>query len=66
MVKEATKFSGDPMYMIFADSSFADCDHGRSTACDLQVFQGGLIDHLSWVPNPIALSTAEAESNAYR
>ena len=55
----------DPMYVVFTDSSHADCDQGKSTACDLQCFQGGLIDHLSWVPNPVPLSAAESESNCY-
>ena len=55
----------DPTYVVFADSAHADSDQGRSTACDLQVFQGGLIDHTSWIPNPIPLSTAESENNCY-
>ena len=55
----------DPTCVVFADSSHTDCDQGRSTACDLQCFQGGLIDHMSWVPNPIPLSSAESESNCY-
>jgi hypothetical protein len=58
-------FDGDPTFVVFADSAHADCDKGRSTACDIQVFQGGLIDHISWTPNPIPLSTAESESMCY-
>ena len=65
MLREVEGFDADPMYVIFADSAHADCDQGKSTACDLQVFQGGIIDHQSWVPNPIPLSTAESESNCY-
>ena len=65
MLAEIEGCEATPLYLSFADSAYADCDQGRSTACDLQVFQGGLIDHISWVPNPIALSTAEAESNCY-
>ena len=55
----------DLSYLTFADSAHADCDDGRSTGCDLQVFQGGLIDHISWIPNPIPQSSAESESNCY-
>ena len=55
----------NPTFVIFADSAHADCDGGRSTACDLQVYQGGLIDHISWVPEPVPLSTAESENNCY-
>ena len=65
MAKEFEVFDGDLMYVVFADSAHADCNEGRSTACDLQVFQGGIIDHISWVPNPVPLSTAQSESNCY-
>ena len=34
-------------------------------ACDVHFHQGGVIDHISWVPNPIPLSTAESENNCY-
>ena len=55
----------DPSYFVFADSAHGDSDERRSTACDLQVYQGGLIDHISWVPKPVPLSTAESENNCY-
>ena len=55
----------DPTFLVFADSAHGDCDQRRSTACDLQVYQGGLIDHVSWVPKPIPMSTAESENNCY-
>ena len=55
----------DPSVMIFADSAHADNDQAKSTACDLLVFQGGLVDHTSWVPPVVALSTAESENNCY-
>lgn len=55
----------DPTFVVFADSSHADADKGKSTACHLLVVQGGLIEHTSWVPNPVPLSTAESESNCY-
>ena len=50
-------------HIVFADSSHCDAGEGRSTACELQVYQGGLIDHMSWVPQPVPLSTAELENN---
>jgi hypothetical protein len=59
----AEKF--DPMFFVFADSAHADNDEGRSTACDIQLFQGGIVDHNSWVPQPIPQSTAESENNCY-
>ena len=52
-------------HIVFADSSHCDAGEGRSTACELQIYQGGLIDHSSWVPQPVALSTAESENNCY-
>lgn len=66
MLKEVPDFQGfDPTFVVFADSSHADSDEGRSTACDIQVYQGGIIDHISWIPNPIPMSSAESENNCY-
>ena len=66
MLQEVEGFRDkDPTFLVFADSAHADCDEQRSTACDLQVFQGGLVDHTSWVPKPVPMSTAESESNCY-
>ena len=66
LLKEVPDFESlDPLFVVFADSAHADCDEGKSTACDLQVFQGGLVDHISWVPNPVPLSTAESENQCY-
>ena len=66
MLKEVPEFEGlDPTFVVFADSSHGDCDNRRSTACDLQVYQGGLVDHISWVPNPIPQSSAESKNNCY-
>ena len=65
MLRELPGFDYDPFIVVFADSAHADSDEGRSMACDLQVMQGGLIDHVSWVPNPIPMSTAESENNCY-
>ena len=50
---------------LFTDSSWQDCpDDGRSTGCYLLYFRGGLVNAGSFVPTPIALSSAEAEYNA--
>ena len=54
----------DLSFIYFTDSSFMDCDEGRSTASYIGFFQGGAIDHNSFVPLPVANSTAEAETNA--
>ena len=54
----------DLSFFYFTDSSFQDCDEGRSTAAYMGFFQGGVIDHNSFVPVPVAGSTAEAETNA--
>jgi hypothetical protein len=66
MLKEVPGFAKfDPLFLIFVDSSHADCDEAKSTGCDLHVFQGGLIDANSWVPDPVPQSTAESENNSY-
>ena len=54
----------DPFFLMITDSSWGDCDDGRSTGCYAALFQGGLVDHSSFVPTPITLSSAEAEINA--
>jgi hypothetical protein len=55
----------DPASLIYSsDSSFQDEDGGRSTGCYIGMFMGGPIDYNSHVPNPIAMSSAEAETNA--
>ena len=66
MLEDVEDFEGfDPTHVVFADSAHADSDERRSTACDMHFYQGGVIDHISWVPNPIPLSTAESENNCY-
>jgi hypothetical protein len=50
-----------PIVML-TDSSWQDCpDTSRSTGCYLVFCQGGFVDGASFVPDPIALSSAEAE-----
>ena len=62
-VKELHLFSKN--YLVCADSSHGDADNRRSTGCDIHIYQGGLIDHNSWVPGPVPQSTAESELNTY-
>ena len=51
--------------MAFSDSSLQDCpDTGRSTGAYIIFYQGGLIDHGTHVPVPVAQSSAESEYNA--
>jgi hypothetical protein len=48
----------------FSDSSWNDdIDTGRSTGAFLVYYMGGIVDHSSNLPDPIALSSAEAEYN---
>ncbi len=51
----------------FSDSSWNnDVDHGRSTGCFIIPYMGGVVDHSSNLPEPVALSFAEAEHNIGR
>ncbi|MFN9983118.1 MAG: hypothetical protein ACK53Y_24540, partial [bacterium] len=48
----------------FTDSSWNDDqDSGRSTGCYIITYMGGIVDHSSNMPDPVALSSAEAEYN---
>jgi hypothetical protein len=48
----------------FSDSSWNDdVDTGRSTGCFIITYMGGVVDHSSNTPDPVALSSAEAEYN---
>jgi hypothetical protein len=45
----------------FSDSSWNDdVDSGRSTGCFILTYMGGVVDHSSNLPDPVALSSAEA------
>ena len=47
------------------DSSWQDCpDTGRSTGAYIIFSQGGPVDFATFVPVPVAMSSAEAEINA--
>jgi hypothetical protein len=52
------------LFYGFSDSSWNDDqDTGCSTGCFIIVYMGGIIDHSSNLPDPVALSSAEAENN---
>ena len=51
-------------FYTLSDSSWNDdVDHGRSTGSYQSYYMGGVVDHSSNLPDPIALSSAEAEYN---
>jgi hypothetical protein len=48
----------------FSDSLWNnDADSGRSTGCFIITYMGGIVDHSSNMPDPVALSSAKAEYN---
>ena len=50
--------------VTFSDSSWQDdIDTSRSTGCYLITYRGGIVDQSSNIPEPVALSSAEAEYN---
>ena len=50
--------------ITFSDSSWQDDpDSSKSTGCYLNIYRGGIVDHSSNVPDPVAMSSAEAEYN---
>ena len=50
--------------VTFSDSSWQDdIDTSRSTGSYIVIYRGGIVDHSSNLPEPIALSSAEAEYN---
>jgi hypothetical protein len=52
------------MLVLVTDSSWQDCpDTGRSTGGFLSFYQGGIVDDGSVTPDPVAMSSAEAEYN---
>jgi hypothetical protein len=64
MLQQADLSEVDCTLCWFTDSSFMDEDDQRSTGSHMGFLQGGCIDFSSFVPLPIAQSTAEAETNA--
>jgi hypothetical protein len=63
MLKKEKHKQNHPLF-AFSDSSWDDdVDHGRSTGCYIIIYMGGVVNHSSNLPNPSALSSAEAEYN---
>jgi hypothetical protein len=60
----SNKLPTDKKLIVMSDSSWNhDVDTRRSTGCFLILYMGGVIDHSSNMPDPVALSSAEAEYN---
>ncbi len=56
--------SDQHLFYGFSDSSWNDDqDSGRSTGCFIITYMGGIVDHSSNLPDPVALSSAEAKYN---
>jgi hypothetical protein len=54
----------DQVFFGFSDSSWNnDVDTGRSTGCFMITYVGGVVDHSSNMPDPVALSSAKVEYN---
>jgi hypothetical protein len=47
-----------------SDSAFQDAEDMKSTGCNMCILQGGIVEMGTFVPEPIAMSSAEAEINA--
>jgi hypothetical protein len=55
---------GEAKLFTFSDSSWNDdADSGRSTGAFLCYYMGGVVDHSSNMPDPVAMSSAESEYN---
>jgi len=63
MLQEAGHAAVDPSFIWFCNLLFGDCDDSRSTGYHVGLIQGGLINFSSFVPNPIAASSCESETN---
>jgi hypothetical protein len=53
----------NPLITFFGSSWNDDIDTGRSTGCFMIICMGGVVEHSSNMPDPVALSSAEAEYN---
>ena len=59
------RIKNENQFMVFSDSSCQDCpDTGISTVAYIIFYQGGSIDHCTYVPVPLSQSGAESEYNA--
>jgi hypothetical protein len=63
-ILESQEIKQHHAFFGFSDSSWNDdADTGRSTGCFILTYMGGIVDHSSNMPDPVALSSAEAEYN---
>ena len=54
----------DNQLIYFSDYSWQDCtENGTSTGAYTIFYQGGIVDHGTHVPGPVAQSSAEMEYN---
>ena len=61
-LKEKNIHINEDTILTFTDSSWNDCvDTGRSTGGNCTIVQGGPVDHSSYLPIPVAMSSSEAE-----
>jgi hypothetical protein len=62
LAKQDPKHIPDTHLFHFTDASWNDCpDTGRSTCGRMTFYMGGIIDHGTHVPVPVAMSSGEAE-----
>jgi hypothetical protein len=60
----AQNLNGQHLLSRFSDSSWNDDqDSSRSTGCFIITYMGGVVDHSSNLPDPVALSSAKAKCN---
>jgi len=62
LLKENDTEMNSSNLVTFSDASWQDClDTGRSTCGRISFFQGGAVDHSTYVPVPVAMSSGESE-----
>jgi hypothetical protein len=61
---QSNQLPTDQLLVVMSESSWNDdVDTRRSTGCFLKFYMGGVIDHSSNMPGPVALSSAKGEYN---
>jgi len=61
---QSQEIKQEEVFFGFPDSSWNDdINTGRSTGCFIITYMGRIVDHSSNMPDPVALSSAEAEYN---
>ena len=60
-----SSFKTENQFMALSDFSWQHCtDTGRSTVAYIIFYQGGTIDHGTYVPGPVSQSSEESEYNS--